>query len=197
MSQRLTGPPSPMLLKEWIPSAPRRKPYSCSSASSTSAISQLVVGSHPGHSMPAALPIRLRPPSHPTRYSARSDWPSDSSTSTPVSSPAKPVTSHSPSPFSSAVDGQLPREAAARRVRRYRRPRTSATRRTAVLAHALNTPYGVFVLATGGLATQALPLVRRGVEDWLAWWYLQVRPEQAGRFHDCADKSPRWHDTVH
>ena len=28
--------------------------------------------------MPAALRIRLRPPSHPTRYSARSDWPSDS-----------------------------------------------------------------------------------------------------------------------
>ena len=32
---------------------------------------------------------RLRPPSHPTRYCARSDWPSDSSTSTPVSSCAK------------------------------------------------------------------------------------------------------------
>ena len=28
--------------------------------------------------MPAALRTRLRPPSHPTRYSARSDWPSDS-----------------------------------------------------------------------------------------------------------------------
>ena len=27
--------------------------------------------------MPAALRTRLRPPSHPTRYSARSDWPSD------------------------------------------------------------------------------------------------------------------------
>jgi len=49
--------------------------------------------------------------------------------------------------------------------------------------HALNTQYGGFVLATGGLATQALPLVRRGVEDWLAWWYLQVRPEQAVRVH--------------
>ena len=36
---------------------------------STSAISQLVVGSHPGKSMPAALRITLRPPSHPTRYS--------------------------------------------------------------------------------------------------------------------------------
>ena len=47
----------------------------------------------PGNSMPAALRTRLRPPSHPTRYSARSDWPSDSSTSTPVSSCAKPVTS--------------------------------------------------------------------------------------------------------
>jgi hypothetical protein len=29
--------------------------------------------------MSAALRIRLRAPSHPTRYSARSDWPSDSS----------------------------------------------------------------------------------------------------------------------
>ena len=29
--------------------------------------------------MPAALRIRLRPPSHLTRYCARSDWPSDSS----------------------------------------------------------------------------------------------------------------------
>ena len=47
----------------------------------------------PGNSMPAALRIRLRPPSHPTRYSARSDGPSDSSTSTPVSSCANPVTS--------------------------------------------------------------------------------------------------------
>ena len=28
--------------------------------------------------MPAALRIRLRPPSHPTRYFARSDWPSPS-----------------------------------------------------------------------------------------------------------------------
>ena len=43
--------------------------------------------------MPAALRIRLRPPSHPTRYRARSGWPPDSSTSTPVSSCAKPVTS--------------------------------------------------------------------------------------------------------
>src|SRR5438309_9345694 len=31
MSQRLTGPPSPMLLKEWIPSASRRKPLSAAS----------------------------------------------------------------------------------------------------------------------------------------------------------------------
>jgi len=36
--------------------------------------------------MPAAFRMRLRPPSHPTRYFARNDWPSDSSTSTPVSS---------------------------------------------------------------------------------------------------------------
>ena len=34
--------------------------------------------------MPAALRTALRPPSHPTRYSARSNWPSASSTSTPV-----------------------------------------------------------------------------------------------------------------
>ena len=53
-------------------------PNSGSSAISTSAIRLLVVGSHPGNSMPAALRIRLRPPSHPTRYSARSDSPSDS-----------------------------------------------------------------------------------------------------------------------
>ena len=43
---------------------------------------------------PGARRMTLRPPSHPTRYCARSDWPSDSSTSTPVSSWAKPVTSH-------------------------------------------------------------------------------------------------------
>ena len=43
--------------------------------------------------MPAALRITLRPPSHPTTYLARSDWPPDSSTSTPVSSWAIPVTS--------------------------------------------------------------------------------------------------------
>ena len=67
MSQCLTGPPSPILLKEWIPSASRRRPHSGSSAISTSAIRWLVVGSHPGNSMPAAFRIRLRPPSHPTR----------------------------------------------------------------------------------------------------------------------------------
>jgi hypothetical protein len=32
MSQRLTGPPSPILLKEWIPSASRRRPHAGSSA---------------------------------------------------------------------------------------------------------------------------------------------------------------------
>ena len=52
-------------------------PLCGSSVSSTSAIRLLVVGSQPGNSMPAALRIRLRPPSHPTRYSARSDWPSE------------------------------------------------------------------------------------------------------------------------
>ena len=60
----------------------------------------------------------------------------------------------------------------------------------------MNTQYGVFVLATGGLATQALLLVRRVVEDWLAWWYLQVRPEQAVRFHDFEEKSPGWNEMV-
>ena len=62
-------------------------------AISTSAIRKLVDGSHPGKSMPAALRITLRPPSHPTRYSARSDVSPASSTSTPASSCAKPTTS--------------------------------------------------------------------------------------------------------
>ena len=44
-------------------------PNSGSSVISTSAIRALVVGSQPGNSMPAALRTRLRPPSHPTRYS--------------------------------------------------------------------------------------------------------------------------------
>ena len=68
---------------------PPRMPISGSSSISTSAISQLVEGSHPGNSMPVPFRITLRPPSHPTRYCARSDWPSDTSTSTPVSSCAK------------------------------------------------------------------------------------------------------------
>ena len=37
--------------------------------------------------MPAALRMTLRPPSHPTRYCARSDWSPDSSTSTTVAPP--------------------------------------------------------------------------------------------------------------
>ena len=85
MSQRLAGPGSPILLKEWTPSASRRRPYSGSSAGSTAAIRWLVVGFHSGNSMPVAFRIRLRPPSHPTRYSTRNDRPSDSSTSTPAS----------------------------------------------------------------------------------------------------------------
>ncbi len=72
------------LPRAWTPRASWRMPNSGSSAISASAIRLLVVGSHPGNSMPAALRIRLRPPSHPTRYSARSDSPSDSSTSTPA-----------------------------------------------------------------------------------------------------------------
>src|SRR5262252_3516190 len=63
-----------------MPMASRRMPHSGSAAISASAIRLLVVGSEPGKSMPAALRIRLRPPSQPTRYSARSDWPSASST---------------------------------------------------------------------------------------------------------------------
>ena len=56
-----------------MPTLSRRKPNSGSSSISTSAIIQLVEGSNPAKSMPAALRIRLRPPSQPTRYSARSD----------------------------------------------------------------------------------------------------------------------------
>ena len=67
-----------------MPEGVRRMPSSGSSAISTSAIMLLVVASQPGKSMPAALRTRLRPPSHPTRYCARSDWPSESATSTPV-----------------------------------------------------------------------------------------------------------------
>ena len=63
-SSRSTGP---------MPPPSRRMPISGSSSISTSAIIQLVEGSHPGKSMPAALRTRLRPPSQPTRYSARSD----------------------------------------------------------------------------------------------------------------------------
>ena len=61
------------LPRAWMPRASRRMPNSGSSAISTSAIRLLVVGSHPGNSMPAAFRTTLRPPSHPTRYSARSD----------------------------------------------------------------------------------------------------------------------------
>jgi len=75
-----------------VPEAPTyQRTRRRSTESSTSAVRLLVVGSHPGNSMPAALRIRLRTPSQPMRYSARSDWPSDSSTSTPVSSCANPV----------------------------------------------------------------------------------------------------------
>ena len=66
----------------WVPVASSRKPHAGSSVIWASAISQLFVGSHPANSMPAALRTTLRPPSQPTRYSARSDVPSDSATST-------------------------------------------------------------------------------------------------------------------
>src|SRR5271163_3821895 len=62
--------------------ASRRMPSGGSSVISTSAIRLLFVGSHPGNSMPAVFRMMLRPPSHPTRYCARSDWPRASSTST-------------------------------------------------------------------------------------------------------------------
>jgi hypothetical protein len=88
MSQRLTGPPIRNPAQGMDPECVAGKPYSGSPAISTSAIRLLVVASHSGNSMPAALRIRLRPPSHPTRQSARSDRPSDGSTSTPVSSRA-------------------------------------------------------------------------------------------------------------
>ena len=52
-----------------VPTLSRRKPNSGSSSISTSAIIQLVEGSDPTKSMPAALRTRLRPPSQPTRYS--------------------------------------------------------------------------------------------------------------------------------
>ena len=70
-------PPSlPMADAARAPS--RRSPSGGSSAISTSAIIQLVDASQPGNSMPAVLRTRLRPPSQPTRYCARSDVPSDS-----------------------------------------------------------------------------------------------------------------------
>jgi hypothetical protein len=44
-----------------------RRPNSGFSTISTSAMSQLVDGSHPANSISAAFRITLRPPSHPTR----------------------------------------------------------------------------------------------------------------------------------
>ena len=60
--------PSSILCRPWTPVASWRTPCGGSSVSSTSAIRLLLVGSQPGNSMPAALRITLRPPSHPTRY---------------------------------------------------------------------------------------------------------------------------------
>ena len=73
----------PTLPIPWMPAASWRNPHAGSSDHFTSAINQLIVGSQPANSIPAALRIRLRPPSQPTRYSARNVWPSDSATSTP------------------------------------------------------------------------------------------------------------------
>ena len=50
-----------------MPPPSRRMPNAGSSVVLASAISQLVVGSHPGKPMPAAFLTALRPPSHPTR----------------------------------------------------------------------------------------------------------------------------------
>src|SRR4051812_45777937 len=86
-------PAAPLPIQGPIPPPSGRTPTSGSSSISTSAIIQLVEGSDPGKSIPAALRTTLRPPSQPTRYSARSGGSSDSSTWTPVSSCAKPVTS--------------------------------------------------------------------------------------------------------
>ena len=79
-----------------MPPPPRRRPICGSSLVSTSAISQLTDGSHPGKSMPAARRTRLRPPSQPTRYSARSVVSPDTSTSTPPSSCARPTSTRTP-----------------------------------------------------------------------------------------------------
>jgi hypothetical protein len=87
------GPSSSIRLSPLMPIGLGRMPYSGSSAISTSAIRALVVASQPGKSMPAALRIALLPPSQATRYCARSERPSASSTSTPAPSCAKPVTS--------------------------------------------------------------------------------------------------------
>jgi hypothetical protein len=66
-----------------VPFSSCRMPSCGSSSISTSAISELTEGSQPGNSMPAALRMTLRPPSHPTRNCARRRRPSESSTSTP------------------------------------------------------------------------------------------------------------------
>ena len=60
---------------------------------STSAIMKLIEASKPANSIPAALRTVLFPPSHPTRYAPRSVEPSESSTSTPVSSWLNPIAS--------------------------------------------------------------------------------------------------------
>ena len=82
-----------MTCMPWTPIGRSRSPAAISSVTSTSAIRLLRVASSPTKSMPAARRTTLRPPSAPTRYCARSGFPCAASTSTPLSSWAKPVTS--------------------------------------------------------------------------------------------------------
>ncbi|SHW68241.1 Uncharacterised protein [Mycobacteroides abscessus subsp. abscessus] len=92
MTKTRTGPSSSNLKMEC--SAPCRwMPHSGSSVIWTSATRQLVDGSQPGKSIPAIFRVRLRPPSQPTRYCARSVEPSESSTRTASSDEVNPVTS--------------------------------------------------------------------------------------------------------
>src|ERR1700716_758616 len=71
-----TGPRFSIWRNEWSPPL-RCRPQGGSSVISTSATRQLVEGSHPGKGIPAVLRTRLRPPSQPTRYDARSAGPAD------------------------------------------------------------------------------------------------------------------------
>src|SRR5207248_11174413 len=71
-----TSPPS-ALLKAWRPRALSWTPHFGSSVGWTSAINVLVVGSHPGYSMPAALRTTLRPPSRSEEHTSELQSPYD------------------------------------------------------------------------------------------------------------------------